>query len=71
MASIRKHGARWRAEVSRAGTRRSKILPTKRAAQDWAARLEYEMANPGIVASDTTFGDVMDQCSDFPAKAWR
>lgn len=61
MASIRKHGGRWRAEVSRSGTRRSKILPTKRAAQDWAARQEYELANPGIVASKTVLGDVLDK----------
>ncbi len=41
MASIRRYGDKWRAEVSRGGQRSSKILRTKREAQDWAARQEY------------------------------
>ena len=41
MAHIRKLGKdRWRAEVERAGVRRSAIRETKRAAEDWAAREE-------------------------------
>ena len=41
MASIRKYGDKWRAEVYRNGQRASKVLRTKRAAQDWASRQEF------------------------------
>lgn len=41
MASIRKHGDKWRAEVFRNGKRASKVLRTKREAQEWASRQEY------------------------------
>ena len=41
MAYIRKLSKdRWRAQVERAGVRRSAIRETKRAAEDWAAREE-------------------------------
>lgn len=61
MASIRKHGKAWRAEVSRAGKRRSKVLPTKREAQDWAARQEYLLNNEDRAASAQPFRDVLDR----------
>lgn len=41
MASIRRHGDKWRAEIFRNGQRASKVHRTKREAQDWAARQEY------------------------------
>lgn len=41
MASIRKHGDKWRAEVFKGGVRASKVLRTKREAQEWASRQEY------------------------------
>lgn len=47
MASIRKYGEKWRAEICRNGRRSSKILRTKRAAQDWAARQEYVAGEAG------------------------
>lgn len=40
MASIRKRGHRWVAEVSRNGRRRNKSFPTETEAQAWATRLE-------------------------------
>jgi len=41
MASIRKHGKGWQAQIAKAGVRRSRKFPTKREAQDWAAREEH------------------------------
>lgn len=62
MASFRPmSGGKWRAEVYRRGKRESKVCSTKSAAKAWAARREYELDNPGEVASDTLFGDVMDR----------
>ncbi|MEL7299335.1 MAG: site-specific integrase [Pseudomonadota bacterium] len=40
MASIRKIKSGWQAQVARRGVRTSKTFPTKRQAQDWAAREE-------------------------------
>src|SRR3546814_17368597 len=37
MASFRKSGSGWRAEVARNGVRESATFPTKREAQEWAA----------------------------------
>lgn len=61
MASIRKHGTGWRAEVARQGVRRSKVLPTRQAAKDWAARQEYLIMHGDKVAATTPFGDVLDR----------
>lgn len=44
MASIRRHGKGWRAEVFRQGKRRSKVLATKAAAMAWAVDTERELA---------------------------
>lgn len=43
MASIRKVGEKWRAEVYRHGQRASFLAPTKREAQQWAAKKETEL----------------------------
>ncbi|HCO91065.1 MAG TPA: site-specific integrase [Alphaproteobacteria bacterium] len=59
MASIQKHTKGWRAQVDRKGVRRSKVLPTKREAQDWAARQEWEISNGSAAASRQKFGDVL------------
>ncbi|OWU78046.1 integrase [Marinibacterium profundimaris] len=61
MASIRKHKSGWRAEVVRKGQRRSKVLPTRQEAKDWAARQEYEILNAQKVAAAAPFGDVLDR----------
>ena len=45
MATFRKSKTGWRAEVARAGVRASKVFSTKREAQDWASRKEYEILN--------------------------
>ncbi|MCA0922200.1 tyrosine-type recombinase/integrase [Pseudooceanicola nanhaiensis] len=61
MATFRKLKSGWRAEIFRQGVRRSKVLPTKREAQDWAARQEYELANGEQLAASTLFTDVLDR----------
>jgi integrase len=45
VATYRKLKSGWRAEVSRLGVRVSKVLPTKREAQDWASSKEFEILN--------------------------
>lgn len=55
MAYIRKLASGWRAEVQHLGVRRSKVLETRREAQQWALRAEAEIdaaAKPG----GNTFG---------------
>jgi len=61
MASIRKHGKGWRAEIARHGRRQSKVFASKREAQDWAARAEHLILNGDKVASAMVFGDVLDR----------
>ncbi|PPB79801.1 phage integrase family protein [Albidovulum inexpectatum] len=61
MASIRRLGEKWRAEVYRKGQRKSKVFPTRREAREWAARVEFELDNPQEVAADATLGDLLDR----------
>lgn len=61
MASFRKHNKGWRAEVFRQGIRKSKTFPTKREAQDWAARTEFEIQHADKVADKTQLGDVFNR----------
>ncbi len=61
MASIRRHGRGWRAEVSRRGVRRSRVFPTRQAAKDWAARQEYEILHHDEVAAKTTLDEVLER----------
>jgi len=61
VASITKHKTGYRAQVERRGIRRSKVFPTKRQAQDWAARVEYEILNGDKIAAETTLGEVLDR----------
>jgi integrase len=43
MASFRKHGTGWRAEVQKNGVRASHVAPTKKEVQDWARKKEAEL----------------------------
>lgn len=61
MASIIKHGKRWRALVAKGGVRKSKVLPTRREAQDWAARQEYTLTHAPEIASATPLADVLER----------
>lgn len=59
MASIQKHKKRWRAQVSRAGVRKSKVFATRQEARDWAARIEAEAAAGARAASRQPFSEVL------------
>lgn len=61
MASIRKHGDKWRAQVARQGVRLSKLFSTKREAQDWAARQEHLILNKTQIAAAMPLGDVFSR----------
>jgi len=61
MASIRRHGKAWRAEVALKGVRKSKVLPTKTEAKDWAARQEHLIRNGQALASHQLFAEVLDR----------
>lgn len=61
MASVAKHGERWRAQVFKKGVRESKIFATKSQATRWAARREYEIEHAGEAASKALFRDVLER----------
>lgn len=62
MASFEKlNDGRWRAYVARKGVRRTKVLPSKRAAQDWAAHQEHEILNAGATAQAIPFSDILER----------
>jgi integrase len=63
MASIRKHGKKWRAEVYKHGTRRSKVLATKAQAMAWAVDVERELEAGGDIP-DKTFGELLEKYRD-------
>ena len=60
MASIRKDGKRWRAEVRKAGQYRSRSFPTKMQAKSWADDLESSISK-GMRQSDYTLSDAIDK----------
>ena len=64
MASIQKHGKKWRAFVARDGIRKSKILPTRQEAKDWAARQEYTILHREEIASATKLSAVLERYAD-------
>ena len=63
MATFRKTGGRWRAEIAKNGIRKSKTLSKKRDAQAWAAEVEAAIANGeyrmGAAPSNAVFADGM------------
>ncbi|WP_323783084.1 site-specific integrase [Leisingera sp.] len=61
MATFRKMKTGWRAEVSRQGIRESKVLPTKREAQDWASRKEYEILNGKKISAKMKLSELFDR----------
>lgn len=62
MASITKMGnGKWRAQVYRGGVRKSKVLPSKKQAQHWAAEQEWRLENVSEVNSRIPFGDLLDR----------
>lgn len=61
MASIRKVGKKWRAEVARKGVRKSAMFPTRQEAKDWAAHEEFLITGGEKVAASMSLGDLFDR----------
>jgi len=62
VASFRKRGTSWRAEIVRGGVRESKTFRTKAEAQAWAAEVETELrATKRGAIPNKTFGDLLDR----------
>ena len=57
MASIQRHGAKWRVQVYADGKRDSKVFPTKQEASQWALAREAELT--GRKLPDRSFADAM------------
>lgn len=65
MASFRKRGTAWLAEVRRKGSYRSATFSTKAEAQAWAAQTEAGIiAGKGAGIPDKTFGDLLEKYRD-------
>lgn len=64
MASIRKIASGWQAQVARQGIRKSKTFPSKREAQDWAAREEHLILSGRGKYGPGTFGDVLKRYAE-------
>jgi len=61
VASYRKTGSgKWRAEIVRQGTRKSKVFDRKSDAQAWARREEYLIDNGGLKVTGRV-GDILDK----------
>jgi integrase len=60
MASIRKRGDAWVAEIFKRGVRRSRSFATKQAAQAWARTTESEI-DAGTRPSSLTVGQMLDK----------
>lgn len=56
MAHIAKHGDKWRAQIAKQGVRKSAIWDTRRQAQEWANRVESEIA-AGVLKSPGALAD--------------
>lgn len=59
MASITRHGKGWRAQVQVGGKRRSKVLPSRQAAKDWARSVEQDLAHPARAAASMTVAELL------------
>ncbi|APZ42649.1 tyrosine-type recombinase/integrase [Acidihalobacter ferrooxydans] len=65
MATFRKRGTRWRAELFVKGQRRSATFATKREAQAWAAQTEAKIHTQSTAdIPDKSFGDLMHRYAD-------
>lgn len=65
MASYRKNGNVWEAQVAKLGVRKSKSFFTKAEAQNWAAKTEAEiLAGKKSGVADKTFGQLLERYRD-------
>lgn len=70
MASYRKRGDTWRAEIVKSGIRESKSFGTKREAQEWAAKRESEIASVSMAGiTPKPLRDVLERYRDEVADA--
>jgi integrase len=62
MASIRKRGDRWQAEVVKGALRTAKTFRQKKSAEAWARQIETDIEN-GLLGKtpNKTFGDLLDR----------
>ena len=68
MASIRKTGDRWRAEVRQAGKYHSKTFATKKDARAWAASVEAQIERPAGSGPETVRDGVVYPCAQAGAR---
>lgn len=62
MATIRKQGNSWRADVKKNGVRKSASFPTKAAAKEWALKIETEMLSKRLGhIQKHTFAEALDR----------
>ena len=61
MATIRKRGERWKAEVCKHGIRKSKTFRVKVAAEKWARDLEDEIEAGRFSTGNKTFADLLER----------
>lgn len=59
MASIQRHGAKWRVQLYANGKRESRVFPSKARAAAWALEREAELT--GAALPDRSLGDAMDR----------
>lgn len=65
MATFRKRGKSWYAEVSKNGVRMSKSFDTKAKAVAWATQVEADLANQKAGAiPDKTFGELLERYAE-------
>ena len=53
MATFKKRGDKWQAQVAKNGVRRSATFPTKAKAQAWAVEVESQIQSQKLVQSST------------------
>lgn len=61
MASVKRHGEKWRAQVARQGVRKTKVFASKREALDWSARFERMILDGDKIAAQGRVSDLFDR----------
>jgi len=64
VASLTRHGKKWRAQVYHRGVRRSKVFGTQKAARAWAAREEAQLHERADYPGRVPFADVLERYAD-------
>lgn len=69
MATFRRRGKRWQAQVRRLGTFESTTFDTKAAAEKWARRIEGEIDQGSALGRERVTGTVADLLTAYEAEA--